>query len=213
MRTLYIAATCVLLAAPAAHAGSLVDSFLGGGGGGFSIGDCNTDHCNFSVGKQKLVVRRNPTFGAAATGHGDRREDGGRRSPRRGSAPGALDTSASERTAPSRQQPVVDRSDDRPTSRRDDTVACAGRTHGHPGRYGGRPGERRPSRAACHQMDVVAPVEPKVAVARAGRRRTRGVLRPQQPDRRMDHRRWRGPGADHRLRAGPVRRRLLCGPQ
>ena len=68
MKTLYIAATCVLLAAPAAHAGSLIDSFLGGGGGGLSIGDCNTDHCSFSVGRQKHVVRRSDFGSAAATG-------------------------------------------------------------------------------------------------------------------------------------------------
>jgi uncharacterized protein (DUF2147 family) len=122
MKTLYIAATCVLLAAPAAQAGSLIDSFLGGGGGGLSIGDCNTDHCSFSMGRQKHVVRRSD-FGAAATTGMEVGEKvmGGAKSQLKARAKGN-DTSVSERTAPSRQQPVVDRSDDRPASRRDDTV-------------------------------------------------------------------------------------------
>jgi uncharacterized protein (DUF2147 family) len=123
MRTLYIAATCVLLAAPAAHAGSLIDSFLGSGGGGLSIGDCNTDHCSFSVGRQKHVVRRSDFGSAAATGMDvGEKVMGGAKSQLKARAKG-YDTSVSERTAPSKQQPVVDRSDDRPGSRRDDTVA------------------------------------------------------------------------------------------
>ena len=123
MKTLYIAATCVLLAAPAAHAGSLIDQFLGGGGGGLSIGDCNTAHCSFSVGGQKHVVRRSDFGAAAATGmEMGEKVMGGAKSQLKARAKG-YDTSVSERTAPSRQQPVVDRSDDRPASRRDDTVA------------------------------------------------------------------------------------------
>jgi uncharacterized protein (DUF2147 family) len=125
MKTLYIAATCVLLAAPAAHAGSLIDSFLGGGGGGgggLSIGDCNTDHCSFSMGRQKHVVRRSDFGAAAATGmEVGEKVMGGTKSQLKARAKG-YDTSVSERTAPSKQQPVVDRSDDRPVSRRDDTV-------------------------------------------------------------------------------------------
>jgi uncharacterized protein (DUF2147 family) len=123
MKTLYIAATCVLLAAPAAHAGSLIDQFLGGGGGGLNVGDCNTDHCSFSVGRQKHVVRRSDFGAAAATGMemGDK-VMGGAKSQLKARAKG-YDTSVSERTVPSRQQPAVDRSDDRPASRRDDTVA------------------------------------------------------------------------------------------
>jgi len=46
--------------------GSIIDSFMGGSG--FNIGDCNTDHCSFSVGKQKHVVRRSDFGSAAATG-------------------------------------------------------------------------------------------------------------------------------------------------
>jgi uncharacterized protein (DUF2147 family) len=122
MRTLYIAATCVLLAAPAAHAGSIIDQVLGGGGGGFSLGDCNTDHCSFSVGKQKHVVRRSDFGSAAATGmEMGEKVMGGAKSQLRARAKGS-DPSVSERTAPSKQQ-SVDRSDDRPTSRRDDTAA------------------------------------------------------------------------------------------
>jgi uncharacterized protein (DUF2147 family) len=125
MRTLTIAATCVLLAAPAAHAGSIIDSFLGGGGGGFNIGDCNAAHCSFSVGGQKHVVRRSD-FGFAATTGMEIGEKamGGAKSQLKARAKGA-DTAVSERTAPSKQheQSVVDRSDDRPSSRRDDTAA------------------------------------------------------------------------------------------
>ena len=124
MRTLCIAATCVLLAAPAAHAGSIIDSFIGGRGGGLSIGDCNTDHCSFSVGKQKHVVRRSDFGSAATTGMeiGDK-VMGAAKSQLKARAKG-FDTSVSERTAPSKQreQSVVDRSDDRPLSHRDETA-------------------------------------------------------------------------------------------
>lgn len=123
MRTLYIAATCVLLATPAAHAGSLIDQFLGGGGGGLSIGDCNTDHCSFSVGRQKHVVRRSDFGAAAATGMDvGEKVMGGAKSQLKARAKGS-DTSVSERTTPSKPRPVVDRSDDQPASRRDDTAA------------------------------------------------------------------------------------------
>jgi uncharacterized protein (DUF2147 family) len=123
MKTLYIAATCVLLAAPAAHAGSIIDSFIGGGGGGFGIGDCNTSRCSFSVGDQKHVVRRSD-FGSAATTGMEIGEKamGAAKSQLKTRAKGS-DTSVSERAAPSKQQSVVDRSDDRPASRRDDTAA------------------------------------------------------------------------------------------
>jgi uncharacterized protein (DUF2147 family) len=124
MKTLCIAATCVLLAAPAAHAGSIIDSFLGGGGG-FSIGDCNTDHCSFSVGKQKHVVRRSDFGSAATTGMdiGDK-VMGGAKSQLKARAKG-LDTPVAERAAPSKQreQSVVDRSDEQPAARRDDAFA------------------------------------------------------------------------------------------
>jgi uncharacterized protein (DUF2147 family) len=129
MRTLYIAATCALLAAPAAHAGSLIDSFLGGDGGGLSIGDCNTDHCSFSVGRQKHVVRRSDFGAAAATGMDiGEKVTGGAKSQLKAHAKG-YDTSVSERTA--KQQPVVDRRDDTAVSKKDtvkdtpvDTVAA-----------------------------------------------------------------------------------------
>jgi uncharacterized protein (DUF2147 family) len=123
MRTLCIAATCVLLAAPAAHAGSIIDSFIGGNG--LSIGDCNSDHCSFSVGKQKHVVRRSD-FGSAAANGADIGDKiiGAAKSQLKARAKGG-DTSVSERTVPSKQreQSVVDRSDDRPASRREETPA------------------------------------------------------------------------------------------
>jgi uncharacterized protein (DUF2147 family) len=128
MRTLCIAATCILLAAPAAHAGSIIDSFMGGASG-FSIGDCNTDHCSFSMGKQKHVVRRSDFGSAAATGKEiGEKAMGAAKSQLNGRGKGS-DTSVSERTAPSkpREQSVVDRSDDRPAPRRDETVGAAPR--------------------------------------------------------------------------------------
>jgi uncharacterized protein (DUF2147 family) len=127
MRTLCIAATCVLLAAPAAHAGSIIDSFLGGGGGGgFSIGGCNTDQCSFSVGKQKHVVRRSDFESAAATGMemGDKAMRAAKSQLKARAK--ASDTSVSERAAPSKQrEQSVDRSDERPASRRDVTSTSA----------------------------------------------------------------------------------------
>jgi Uncharacterized protein conserved in bacteria (DUF2147) len=115
MRTLYIAAACVLLAALAAHAGSIIDSFVGGNG--FSIG-CNTDHCSFSVGKQKHVVRRSD-FLSAVNGQDIADKLGAAKSQLKARAKG-FDTSVFERTAPSKS--AADRSDDRPASRREETV-------------------------------------------------------------------------------------------
>jgi uncharacterized protein (DUF2147 family) len=126
MRTLCIAATCVLLAAPAARAGSIVDQFLGGGGGaGFSIGDCNTAHCSFSVGGQKHVVRRSDFGSAAATGMDIGEKAMGAAKSQLKARKGLDNNSISERTVPSKQHDpsVVDRSDDRPVPRRDDTAA------------------------------------------------------------------------------------------
>ncbi len=120
MKTLFIAATCVLLAAPAAHAGSIIDSFMGGGGGGFSIGDCNAARCNFSVGGQKHVVRRSDFGSAAATGvEMGEKALGAAKSQLKARAKGS-DTSVSERSAPSKS--TADRSDDRPAPRREDMV-------------------------------------------------------------------------------------------
>jgi uncharacterized protein (DUF2147 family) len=128
MRTLCIAATCVLLAAPAAHAGSIIDSFMGGGSG-FSIGDCNTDHCSFSMGKQKHVVRRSDFGAAAATGKEIGEKAMGAAKSQLNARGKGSDTSVTERTAPSkpREPSVADRSDDRPASRRDETVGSAPR--------------------------------------------------------------------------------------
>jgi uncharacterized protein (DUF2147 family) len=120
MKTLYIAATCVLLAAPAAHAGSIIDSFMGGGGGGLSIGDCNAARCNFSVGGQKHVVRRSDFGSAAATGmEMGEKAMASAKSQLKARAKGS-DTSVSERSSPSKS--TADRSDDRPAPRREDVV-------------------------------------------------------------------------------------------
>jgi uncharacterized protein (DUF2147 family) len=119
MKTLSIAATCILLAAPAAHAGSIIDSFVGGSGaGGFSIGDCSTARCNFSVGGQKHVVRRSDFGSAATTGMEMGEKAMGAAKSQLKTRPKGSDTSVSERTAPSK----ADRSDDRPAPRRDETA-------------------------------------------------------------------------------------------
>jgi uncharacterized protein (DUF2147 family) len=121
MKTLYIAATCVLLAAPAAHAGSIIDSFVGGSG--FSIGDCSAARCNFSVGGQKHVVRKSD-FGSAATTGMEMGEKamGAAKSQLKARGKGS-DTSVSERAAPSKA--TADRSDERPASRREETSTSA----------------------------------------------------------------------------------------
>ncbi|MBV9969435.1 MAG: hypothetical protein JO228_05585, partial [Xanthobacteraceae bacterium] len=122
MRTLCIAATCVLLAAPAARAGSIVDSFLGGSG--LNIGECNTDHCSFSVGKQKHVVRRSDFGSAAVSGMetGDKLV-GAAKSQLRSHVKGSDAASSSERTAPAK--PQLDRSEERPAARRDEIAASS----------------------------------------------------------------------------------------
>ena len=56
MRTLCIATAFALLATPAAHAGSIIDSLMSGSG--VNLGDCNSARCGFSVGKQKFVVKK-----------------------------------------------------------------------------------------------------------------------------------------------------------
>jgi uncharacterized protein (DUF2147 family) len=118
MKTLYIAATCVLLAAPAAHAGSIVDSFMGGGGGGFSIGDCNAARCSFSLGGQKHTVRKSDFGSAAATGmEMGEKAMGAAKSQLKARAKGS-ETAVSERSSPSKSTA----SDDRPAPHRDDVV-------------------------------------------------------------------------------------------
>ena len=74
------------------------------------------------MGRQKHVVRRSDFGAAAATGMDvGEKVMGGAKSQLKARAKGS-DTPVSERTAPSKQQSVVDRSDDRPVSRRDDTA-------------------------------------------------------------------------------------------
>jgi uncharacterized protein (DUF2147 family) len=119
MRTLCIAAACVLLAAPAAHAGSIIDSFIGGSG--LSIGDCNSDHCSFSVGKQKHVVRRSDFGSAAANGMDIGDKVMGAAKSQLKARTQSIDTSASERTVPSKSN----RADDRPAPRRDEAVTSS----------------------------------------------------------------------------------------
>jgi uncharacterized protein (DUF2147 family) len=124
MRTLCIAATCVLLTVPAAHAGSIIDSFIGGSG--FSVGDCNTDHCSLSMGKQKRVIRRSDFGSAATTGTEIGDKVMGAAKSQLGARGKGFDPSASERNSPSKpREPSVDRSDDRPASRREETSAPA----------------------------------------------------------------------------------------
>ena len=135
-----------------------------------SIGDCNTDHCSFSMGKQKHVVRRSDFGSAAATGM-----EIGEKSHGRGEVPAqgprqGPDTSVSERTAPSKQQPAVDRSDDRPASRRDETAVIAAKDTAKdtPVNDSGRPGERpRSPRTSSITKDTVVPVEEKAAAVAA----------------------------------------------
>lgn len=56
MRTVCIATALALLAGSAAHAGSIINSFIGGSG--LKLGDCGTERCDISFGKQKFVVKK-----------------------------------------------------------------------------------------------------------------------------------------------------------
>src|SRR5580700_2879691 len=57
MKTLCIVATLALLAGSAAHAGSIVDTFIGGSG--LKVEDCGTDTCGtISLGKRKFIVKK-----------------------------------------------------------------------------------------------------------------------------------------------------------
>jgi uncharacterized protein (DUF2147 family) len=127
MRTLCIATAFALLAAPAAHAGSIIDSFIGGSG--LNLGDCNASHCGISYGKQKFVVRKNDVSSALnGLNIGDRLPLGkslAKERDRAKATEAAPASRTSDRTAPTdpREDPVIDRSDDRPAPRRQETNA------------------------------------------------------------------------------------------
>jgi uncharacterized protein (DUF2147 family) len=165
MKTLYVAATCVLLAAPTAHAGSLIDQFLGGGGGGLSIGDCNSSRCSFSVGGQKHVVRRSDVGSAAANGiEMGEKAMGGAKSQLKARAKG-VDTTVSERTTPSKQQPVVDRSDDRPGSHRDDAAVSKNTARDTPVDSVAAPTKDTVTKDVVTTKDTAVPAEAEAVVA------------------------------------------------
>jgi uncharacterized protein (DUF2147 family) len=120
MRTLCIATAFALLASPAAHAGSIIDQFIGGSG--LNLGDCNADHCGISYGKQKFVVRKNDVSSALnGLNIGDRLPSGKPSAKERAKAAEAAPAPrTSDVTAPAspREEPVAARSDDRPAPRR-----------------------------------------------------------------------------------------------
>jgi uncharacterized protein (DUF2147 family) len=59
MKALCIATTLALLGGSAAHAGTILDTAIGGGDARLKVEDCGNDTCGtFSFGKQKFVVKK-----------------------------------------------------------------------------------------------------------------------------------------------------------
>ncbi len=104
MRTVCVATAFALLAGPAAHAGSIIDSLMSGD---VSIGDCNIERCDFSVGKQKFVVKKSDVTSAIeALDAGDKPTSAPakRKAREQGQAADtALQARAPDRIAPSQQ--------------------------------------------------------------------------------------------------------------
>ncbi len=191
MKALCIATTLALLGGSAAHAGTILDTAIGGSDARLKVEDCGNDTCGtVSFGKQKFVVKKSDISSffkdldigdkPSPAKQRDKPAATGNRARPTAAAPAAR---PEDRNASSsrRDEPAAIRSDDRPAPRRDET-----------------PGPAPDSVAAA--VDQKGTIDQKIPAPPA-------VFEPQQPDRRMDHRRRRGPGADHRLRAGPVRRR------
>ena len=190
MKALCIATTLALLGGSAAHAGTILDTAIGGSDARLKVEDCGNDTCGtFSFGKQKFVVKKSDISSffkdldlgdkPSPAKQRDKPAATDNRAGPTGAAPAAR---PEDRNASSsrRDEPAAIRSDDRPAPRWDET-----------------PGPAQTAR-------------PRRSIEGHYRSEDSGAARrfgPQQPDRRMDHRRWRGPGADHRLRAGPMRRR------
>jgi hypothetical protein len=59
MKALCIATTLALLGSSAAHAGTILDTAIGGGDARLKVEDCGNDTCGtISFGKQKFVVKK-----------------------------------------------------------------------------------------------------------------------------------------------------------
>src|ERR1700676_5038253 len=59
MKALCIATTLALLGGSAAHAGTILDTAIGGGDARLKVEDCGNDTCGtFSFGKQRFVVKK-----------------------------------------------------------------------------------------------------------------------------------------------------------
>jgi uncharacterized protein (DUF2147 family) len=148
MRTLCVAAALALLAGSAAHAGSIIDSFIGGSG--LKIEDCGTDHCGISLGKQKIVVKRSDFPSALRDlDIGDRLPSVKSLAKERDKAPAAADRAKPAETTAGRS---ADRTP--PSSRREEPIADVQAPRNEEG----------PSPATATR-DTIAPVDQKVVVA------------------------------------------------
>jgi uncharacterized protein (DUF2147 family) len=141
MRTVCIATALALLAGSAAHAGSIIDSFIGGSG--LKVGDCGTDRCDLSFGKQKFAVRKSDFPSAFKDlGIGDKLSSVKSSAKERDKAAAVADQAASSR----HEEHAASRADDRPAPPRSEEASP-------------------PTPVKTPAKEAVAPVDQKVAVA------------------------------------------------
>ena len=124
MKALCIATTLALLGGSAAHAGTILDTAIGGGDARLKVEDCGNDTCGtFSFGKQKFVVKKSDIASffkdldigdkpSAAKGR-DKPTTNRARPTEAAPAAGQEDRNA---FSARRDEPAANRSDDRPVS-------------------------------------------------------------------------------------------------
>jgi len=131
MKALSIATTFALLCGSAAHAGTILDTAIGGGDARLKVEDCGNDTCGtFTFGNQKFVVKKSDIssfFKDLDIGEKPSSSPAkGRGKPAAGNRASATETApparADDRNASSarRDEPAASRSDDRPASRWDE---------------------------------------------------------------------------------------------
>jgi uncharacterized protein (DUF2147 family) len=135
MKALCIATTLALLGGSAAHAGTILDTAIGGSDARLKVEDCGNDTCGtVSFGKQKFVVKKSDIFSffkdldlgdkPSPAKQRDKPAATGNRARPTGAAPAA---GPEDRNASSsrRDEPAAIRSDDRPAPRWDETPGPA----------------------------------------------------------------------------------------
>ena len=130
MKALCIATTFALLGGSAAHAGTILDTAIGGGDARLKVEDCGNDTCGtISFGKQKFVVKKSDIASffkdldigdkpPPAKGRGKPTATGNRASPPEAAPAARPDDRNASSTRP--DEPAASRSDDPPAPRRDD---------------------------------------------------------------------------------------------